>query len=96
MLVAWQNTNAVGILIEALSDQRVFDPQFISPAGNPTTAVRHKITVGKRAEMLLEFMLKKEKGSWYRVADWNKWWQDHKQMTLSDIRKEVDAAGGAR
>ena len=95
MLVSSESTEALGVLIGALDDQRVFDPIFISPAGNPATTVRHPITVGGRAEMLLGMMIGIKKGSKYGLPDWNKWWVNHKHMSLHEIRKEVEAAGYA-
>jgi hypothetical protein len=94
MLLASEGKDAVRSMIDAQNDDRVFDPAFVSPAGPPSSK-RFPITVGKRVKMLLPEIIGADKFSLYRVADWEKWWQDHVNASFDDIRLEVKAAGNS-
>lgn len=91
MIAASTENEALPYLIQALDDQRVFDPEYSRPSGAPDDPPVI-LTVGKRCESMLLYtflQVTPKSAHSYRVKDWNAWWHQHRGMTLYEIQQSV-------
>ena len=76
----------IPVLIEALGDERVFDPSMEVPSGNGQKAV---YLVNDICSILLKSRFGISPRSLYRVTDWKEWWKQHESMSEEEIRTEI-------
>lgn len=87
----FSSTEPIPILIEALSDPRVFDPKWEAPSGSPEDPPSVR-TVGEECSSILLYcflQVSVKHGRSYRVDDWPAWWGERRGRTLEQIRREV-------
>jgi len=79
----------VPLLINALTDERVFDPKAVRPIAS-INAPYERRTVGMECEDILYQVIGVEPGlGGYSVSNWAAWWTSHKHLSLPEIRAEV-------
>jgi hypothetical protein len=83
-MLAQGHKDVIPFLIGALQDQRVFDPKYLSPSAAPDAKPRIQ-TVGMVCESILYQIILGDVPRVYRVADWNSWWAQNKNKSLSEI-----------
>lgn len=91
-------------LIEGMKDQRVFDPEvdaagqseyLTAPGEPPHKRMTYVETVDMACMSILRELLSipVSKGTnYYPVENWDAWWHNHRDMTLEQMRQEVQDA----
>ena len=97
MLLEGSSKRMIPVLIDHLSDGRVFDPKAVGPNGDASGQDTYVETVGMACERTLyDILLDRHLRNEFLVKDWKQWWEANKTKSMGEICDQAKAKNGTR